>query len=513
MAENTYKPFAFRDNYTPEEGVTVYYNEEKTLTKLKNDCWVVGEGSPVTLIAPASRFVSTISTADANEQAQAWLEANAQAYANNTGVCGIPFISLWNTNNNSSAGSSANNMIKLPLVASGEYNMVVDWGDGFVSFVTDWTQSTHIYASAGIYTITISGICKGWQFNNTGDKLKILNITKFGPLQLGNSGGYFYGCSNLTLATVTDTLNLTGTTSLASAFRGCTSLAKAYNMNIWDVSNVTDMSDMFHSAESFIEDIGDYWQTGEVVNMSGMFCGAKLFNKDIGYWNTQKVEDMSNMFNGAESFKGDIGRWHTDSVVTMEGMFNGAKVFNKDIGECIDGAWNLSNVQNMSEMFKNTMQFSKDLRKWNTSSVITMKGMFENAIGFNSEMPLDTSNVEDMSNMFKGAVIFSKHLRHWNTSKVENMSNMFNGATAFYKDIGSWDVSSVTNFNGFMSLFTASYSLDSIYNFYYGWVARGVKPNITIHFGGAQYYSEEAELGYDALKNDFNWNIQDGGKA
>jgi hypothetical protein len=84
----TYRSFAYLDNYAPAEGETVYYNTEKNLSKSKNDC-EAGIGSSVTLLAPANKFVSNLSTNDANEQAQEWLNTNSQAYANNLGTCVI----------------------------------------------------------------------------------------------------------------------------------------------------------------------------------------------------------------------------------------------------------------------------------------------------------------------------------------------------------------------------------------------------------------------------------------
>ncbi|WP_426485544.1 DUF5977 domain-containing protein [Flavobacterium sp. 2] len=89
MEKNTtYKPFAFIDNYVPTEGETIYYNIEQTLTKTKNDC-TIGIPSSVTLTAEANKFVSNSSIEKANEQAEAWLKTNTQAYANNIGVCMI----------------------------------------------------------------------------------------------------------------------------------------------------------------------------------------------------------------------------------------------------------------------------------------------------------------------------------------------------------------------------------------------------------------------------------------
>lgn len=85
MAENTeYKPFA-SGQYDPEE--PGFYNTVSTLSVNKNDCFSGSTGSSVTLTANANQFKSTVSVADANEQAGAWLHANAQAYADNVGTC------------------------------------------------------------------------------------------------------------------------------------------------------------------------------------------------------------------------------------------------------------------------------------------------------------------------------------------------------------------------------------------------------------------------------------------
>ena len=64
-----------------------YYNIEKSLTAAKNDCDVGVIGTSVTLTANANQFVSTVSVEDANAKADAWLAANVQAYANNSGTC------------------------------------------------------------------------------------------------------------------------------------------------------------------------------------------------------------------------------------------------------------------------------------------------------------------------------------------------------------------------------------------------------------------------------------------
>jgi hypothetical protein len=88
MEGNTeYKPFALIEQHNPEE--TGYYNTVKTLAATKNDCSGGTASSLVTLTANANQFVSNISVANANVQADSWLVANVQAFANNLGICTI----------------------------------------------------------------------------------------------------------------------------------------------------------------------------------------------------------------------------------------------------------------------------------------------------------------------------------------------------------------------------------------------------------------------------------------
>ena len=73
----------------------------------------------------------------------------------------------------------------------------------------------------------------------------------------------------------------------------------------WDVSKVTDMSEMFHDAHSFNQDISK-WDVSNVTDMSKMFCGTSCFNQDISGWDVSNVTDMSKMFHDAHAFNQDI---------------------------------------------------------------------------------------------------------------------------------------------------------------------------------------------------------------
>ena len=150
--------------------------------------------------------------------------------------------------------------------------------------------------------------------------------------------------------------------------------------NTWNVSAITDMSELFRNNDTFNEDISN-WDTSNVTNMENMFFGAESFNMNIGNWDTSKVTDMRFMFNTAISFNQGISSWDTSNVTNMQHMFDTATTFNQDIG-----GWDTSNVTNMISMFDNATSFNKYIGGWDTSIVNRMGSMFQGATSFNQDI-------------------------------------------------------------------------------------------------------------------------------
>jgi surface protein len=276
------------------------------------------------------------------------------------------FVSTWNTSLNST-GSSNKTSITLPLEASGIYSFVVDWGDGISSFVDAWdsVNVTHTYATEGVYIIQINGTIVGFRFNNGGDKLKILNIGQWGNLRVGNNNGYFYGATNLD-SDATDSLDLTGTTTLYNMFNDASSLTG--DLSGWNTSNVENMQSMFRDASSFTSNLSG-WDVSTVTSMSNMFLSAAIFNSNLNMWKTSKVISMSYMFTNADSFDGNISLWDVSNVIGMTYMFSDAAIFNVDIS-----SWDVHNVTSMSGMFNAAVLFNQNLSSWNVSSVMSCSG-------------------------------------------------------------------------------------------------------------------------------------------
>lgn len=331
--------------------------------------------------------------------------------------------------------------------------------------------------------VTISGLPTGFKirltiqpenfkriYNNLGFGYNVTQVNQWGSVEWSSMEDAFsssgFGFSNVLQAvTATDIPNLTNVTSMARMFQN-TGINSPFNINFWNVSNVTNMSGLFKGCNNFNQALS-LWNTSNVTDMSSMFEEARDFNQNIGNWNTSNVTNMSKMFKQAFSFNRNIGAWNTSNVTNMFEMFCGLigsgfeYSFNQNIG-----GWNTSNVTNMSGMFYGAHNFNQNIGNWNTSNVTDMSNMFREAFSFNRNIGnWNTSNVTNMSNMFASDFVFftapfstdstfnngdSNSIQNWNTSNVTDMSNMFFRAEVFNQFLGNWPLNQNVILNGML---------------------------------------------------------------
>jgi hypothetical protein len=340
------------------------------------------------------------------------------------------FVTRWETGR-TSTGSSSSLQIRLPLTSAGVYNFTVDWGDGVVERITARNQAVHDYARAGSYVLNITGVLRGWSFNNTGDRLKLVNVMQWGPMRFGDGGGYFFGAENMIMS-APDTPDLAGTVSLDSAFRGASALSGS-GMDRWDVSGVTSMDETFRDAVVFAGNL-TAWNVSAVRSMSGTFWGARRFNQSIAAWNVSRVTSMQNMFYQAIVFNQPLGGWDVSAVTRMNGMFDSAYAFNQPLS-----LWNVGAVTSMQYMFWDAQRFNQPIGGWNVASVTNMEAMFARALSFNQPLgSWNVSRVTNMQYMFQFATVFDQPIGAWNVARVVTMFGMFQSASAFNQDLSPW---------------------------------------------------------------------------
>ena len=145
----------------------------------------------------------------------------------------------------------------------------------------------------------------------------------------------------------------------------------------WDVSNVTNMMDLFFNKTQFNGDISS-WDVSGVYDMTYMFDEANNFNQDISSWDVSTVTSMFSMF-GASNFNQDISSWDVSSVINMQNMFYKTP-FNQDIS-----SWDVSSVTNMGAMFEES-PFNQNISGWCVTNIS------EEPFNFSKNSPLTESN-------------------------------------------------------------------------------------------------------------------------
>ena len=177
--------------------------------------------------------------------------------------------------------------------------------------------------------------------------------------------------------------------------------------NDWDVSLITDMSQLFWMNNTFNEPLNK-WVTKQVTNMSNMFAGASKFNQPLngGYkphcwafiFTQYGVVNDSTKITGRRLFHklpvflvrrvalyafGDhIGGFDTSQVTDMSYMFADASSFNQPIGQ-----WKTNQVTNMSNMFSGASSFNQPIGQWETNQVTDMNCMFSGASSMKHPKP------------------------------------------------------------------------------------------------------------------------------
>ncbi len=399
---------------------------------------------------------------------------------------GRPFITKWNCKKGK----------EVPIPIIGTYKMLITDASGQekVNETVTVVDANHPYlfkpTEDGIYTVTAGP--EGVERIQTENRnyIELIEVVQFGTVEWISMEAAFRRCSSMTFSEDIDIPNLSKVTNMENMFREC----KAFNSSLegWDVSHVTNMSMMFFGCTLFNQSLTDWdvshvtdmqhmfrdcaafnqllkWDVSKVTNMCNMFAGCTAFNQPLN-WDVSKVTDMGGMFYGCTNFNQPLN-WDVSSVTDMGYMFFSCTDFNQPLN------WDVSNVTDMSSMFGNCIHFNQPL-KWDVSKVTRMDDMFLSCFLFNQPLDWDVSKVTRMDGMFINCYKFNQPL-NWDVSNVTKMDRMFFDCKAFNQSLGSWKIKTAVGRLNNTTMNVKNYSKTLV-----GWAEWAKEANIRdIHFG------------------------------
>ena len=134
----------------------------------------------------------------------------------------------------------------------------------------------------------------------------------------------------------------------------------------WNVSNVTQFADGFHGAfqdaYAFNNGGSDSIKNWNVTNTNGDFGGqygggvfrnAESFNQPINNWDVSNVTNMSNVFIYTDSFNQPLDNWNVSNVTKMDDTFNRAIAFDQSLAN-----WDISQVTGFTRFMSDVSNFS-----------------------------------------------------------------------------------------------------------------------------------------------------------
>ena len=344
-----------------------------------------------------------------------------------------PFITKWQF--------AAGKEVKLPISGNG-YKLVITDPKGIETKVESQTGDyTFTPEVTGEYTVKAGpeGVTSMDMSKTSFEVVEALKeVVKFGTVKWTTMNCFFYACENMTFADEIDLPDLTNVTDMSNMFSVC----RAFNqpLNNWNVSQVTNMSSMFEGCTAFNQPLNN-WDVGNVTDMSNMFFGCAAFNQPLNNWTVSQVTNMSSMFSSCAAFNQPLNNWDVSKVTDMSTLFYECSAFNQPLNN-----WTVSSVTNIGYMFYQSTAFNQPLNSWDVGNVTYMSNMFSGCSAFNQPLDSwDVGKVTDMSSMFSGCAAFNQPLNNWDVSKVTDMSTLFYECSAFNQPLNNWTVSSVTN--------------------------------------------------------------------
>lgn len=180
--------------------------------------------------------------------------------------------------------------------------------------------------------------------------LTSLDLSNWDVSNVTNMRGMLYGCRSL--KSIGDLSNwvVSNVTDISWIFSYCELLTSVGNLSNWQVGNVTDMSGMFYGCKSLTSLDLTNWDTNNTIYMYDMFACCHNLKSILGIkdLNVSNVTDILEMFWACIHLTSlDLSNWDTSNVIDMSYMFCDCE----SLETLKLNNWHISNNTSIDEMF------------------------------------------------------------------------------------------------------------------------------------------------------------------
>lgn len=304
------------------------------------------------------------------------------------------------------------------------------------------------------------------------DRITKISIT--GPVTIKeNMTGLFSGLPNLTSIDGLNELNVSDVTNMSDLFMDDSSLT-TLDVSSFDTSKVRNMDSMFQGMTALTSlNLGNL-ATENVVNMRGMFeTDPSLTTLDVSSFDTSQVENMGGMFSGDRKLLAlDLSNFKTPNLTGIATMFMGdfalrsLNISSFDVSKVDDmygvftadkslvdldlSNFKASNSLRTQQMFDgDTNLVSLKLPNFGGAKVIDFSNMFsgDESLKTLDLTGIDTSSAQEFYEMFANDKnLKTLDLSNFQTSDVRDMSEMFEGDSLItHLNLSNFDTSLVSH--------------------------------------------------------------------
>lgn len=170
------------------------------------------------------------------------------------------------------------NEFRIPINSNYNYNYTVEWGDGQtstnVSSNIEHSYSGNVFTTRR-YIVKIYGEFPAINFNSgysdTNNDHYVKEILSWGSIEWESFNNAFHGCKNMKIATDAGVPDLTNVNDLSNMFHGCSSFNG--NLSNWDLSAITAVNNMFNGVTGMSVDNFDATIAGWAHDITGATDG------------------------------------------------------------------------------------------------------------------------------------------------------------------------------------------------------------------------------------------------